>query len=1211
MHIKKIKIQGFKTYKNETIVNQLSPHCNAVVGRNGSGKSNFFAAIRFVLSDAYTHMTREERQSLIHDGSGTIMSAYVEVVFDNTDKRFPIGKDEISIRRTIGLKKDDYSLDGKSATRSDVMHLLESAGFSRSNPYYIVPQGRITSLTNSKDHERLLLLKEVSGANVFENKLKESMKEMAQSEMKCQRIDEALQNIQERINDLQIESADLKDFQHLEKQKKILEFNIFDREINELNESIEELSSRHEQLLAESHNDLSTMEKREKLCVNLQNAIKDLNVNLKVVTAEKEEAFMEHDSLLKLFATKEVALNELRNSLEGSGETLDGLEKQMREVEMALCEAGDAVKKHEPHLNKLQDQEKILKSQLQELIAEQRALYSKQFRFLKHATKEQRDTWLSKEISRLRKESKLKEQEIKEISALLMNFENEDNKISGKISEAEKFSTEYADEISTLKLANTELKTKITECVDSRKHLWREEIKLRSVKDSLTNDLINTTNSLNQTMAPSVAQGLSAVTKAAQRLDLESNIYGTVAELFSINEKYKVAAEAIAGTSLFHVVVDTDATAATLIEELNRNKSGRITFIPLNRIEPLNIQYPDSQENQCIPLISKIKCNDENVGKAMQQIFGKALVVKDLQRGSELSRKFKLTCITLDGDRADVKGAISGGYRDYKVSRIDALKLQRIAKTELKKTEVELEKVVEKINQCNQTITSVNNELQLNTRDLDKLLESIEQLKQDLVQATTRRLQLQESIFASGANLVSLQSARDAIISKIKHHEQELDSDFSRTLSDNEAEKLQKLNSEIAAVELQMDQILATITVEENEHNELDNTRQRLVNQCNMLAQQIRTFGDKKVNVQALEELESECNLLKYKLANVLLRSEELVVVHKKISDEIAQNEEALSRANKQQLTSMTSFETYQKESSRIVNQKLIKEQTKAEINNSIKNLGIIPQFGSDDFAGLTTDEMAHQLKKVNEDLVKYSHINRKALEQYNQFTKQQEDLRSRREDLDVSKQSIEDLIKNLQKQKKDAIMNSFKQVAEAFHNVFEQLVPQGIGYLTLQRKLSLSSESQLQNQEHQTQDVDFDEASDYQDSIDNYTGVAISVSFNSKDDEQQKIEQLSGGQKSLCAIALIFAIQHCDPAPFYLFDEIDSNLDTQYRTSVAALIKSLSSQAQFICTTFRPELLSLAADKFYGVVFTNKVSNILEIDKEEAMNFVEGHSST
>ncbi|GMF53317.1 unnamed protein product [[Candida] boidinii] len=196
MHIKRIVIQGFKTYKNTTVIESFSPHNNVVVGRNGSGKSNFFAAIRFVLSDAYTNMSREERQSLIHEGSGTVMSAFVEIIFDNTDRRLPIDTDEVIIRRTIGMKKDDYSLDQKSATKSDIMNLLESAGFSRSNPYYIVPQGRITSLTNAKDAERLQLLKEVAGAKVFETKLKESLKEMNNTNKKRDQIDEMLSYIE-------------------------------------------------------------------------------------------------------------------------------------------------------------------------------------------------------------------------------------------------------------------------------------------------------------------------------------------------------------------------------------------------------------------------------------------------------------------------------------------------------------------------------------------------------------------------------------------------------------------------------------------------------------------------------------------------------------------------------------------------------------------------------------------------------------------------------------------------------------------------------------------------------------------------------------------------------------------------------------------------------------------------------------------------------
>jgi structural maintenance of chromosome 3 (chondroitin sulfate proteoglycan 6) len=148
MHIKTLTIQGFKSYRDSTPLEPFSPGLNVVVGRNGSGKSNFFSAIRFVLSDAYTSMSREDRQALLHEGTSTAttLSAFVEIVFANDDGRFPTGRDEVVLRRTIGLKKDEYSVDRKSSSKAEVMNLLESAGFSRSNPYYIVPQGRVRLL---------------------------------------------------------------------------------------------------------------------------------------------------------------------------------------------------------------------------------------------------------------------------------------------------------------------------------------------------------------------------------------------------------------------------------------------------------------------------------------------------------------------------------------------------------------------------------------------------------------------------------------------------------------------------------------------------------------------------------------------------------------------------------------------------------------------------------------------------------------------------------------------------------------------------------------------------------------------------------------------------------------------------------------------------------------------------------------------------------
>jgi len=172
MHIKQVVIRGFKTYKEQvSLAEDFHPGVNVVVGFNGSGKSNFFNAILFVISDHFGTLRAEMRKSLLHEGAGpAVLTAFVEIVFDNADRRMPIDKSEVRVRRTIGVKKDDYSLDGKHATRAEVFNLLESCGFTKSNPYYIVQQGKIAELTLMNDLRRLELIKEISGASVYDEK---------------------------------------------------------------------------------------------------------------------------------------------------------------------------------------------------------------------------------------------------------------------------------------------------------------------------------------------------------------------------------------------------------------------------------------------------------------------------------------------------------------------------------------------------------------------------------------------------------------------------------------------------------------------------------------------------------------------------------------------------------------------------------------------------------------------------------------------------------------------------------------------------------------------------------------------------------------------------------------------------------------------------------------------------------------------------------
>ena len=256
----------------------------------------------------------------------------------------------------------------------------------------------------------------------------------------------------------------------------------------------------------------------------------------------------------------------------------------------------------------------------------------------------------------------------------------------------------------------------------------------------------------------------------------------------------------------------------------------------------------------------------------------------------------------------------------------------------------------------------------------------------------------------------------------------------------------------------------------------------------------------------------------------------------------------------------------------------------------------------------MSQKQLFKQLEKANTELKKYSHVNKKALDQFISFSEQKEKLMSRKDELDRGHKKIQDLMDVLEQRKFEAILFTFKQVSKYFQEVFKKLVPTGQGTLAIKRdqvrpiktKIFLTLINVML-----FQDDDSSSNEDQAHRLENATGVSCSVSFTGRNAEMKEMAQLSGGQKSLVALALIFAIQKCDPAPFYLFDEIDAALDAQHRKAVADMIHELSDGAQFITTTFRPELLQHSS-KFYGVKFRNKVSHVDCVSREDAYDFVE-----
>ncbi|KAH1626445.1 hypothetical protein KXX21_004700 [Aspergillus fumigatus] len=1195
MYVKQIIIQGFKSYKDQTVIEPFSPKHNVIVGRNGSGKSNFFAAIRFVLSDAYTHLGREERQALLHEGSGSaVMSAYVEIIFDNSDDRFPTGKPEVVLRRTIGLKKDEYTLDRKNATKSDVMNLLESAGFSRSNPYYIVPQGRVTALTNMKDSERLNLLKEVAGTQVYEARRAESLKIMHETNNKKAKIDELLDFINERLAELEEEKDELRNFQEKDKERRCLEYTIYSREQQEISGILDNLEEQRQTGVEDTDLNRDRFIEGEKGMAQIDAEIAECKQQIEFLKVDKVQLEDERRGASKALAQVELRAKSLSEN-QATAQVLKARhDEDLRTVERAIKEREAELEELIPRFNAVREQEDNIKAQLNEAETIRQRLYAKQGRNSRFRNKSERDKWLQAEIrenhtsiSTVQAVMAQTQEDIKELENDIALLEPETERLRQQIDGK-------GDTVHSVEQQVQAAKDERDRLMDQRKELWREEAKLDSILANASNEVDRAERTLSQMMDHNTSRGIAAVRRIKRQHNLEG-VYGTLAELFEVNDRYRTAVEVTAGQSLFHYVVDTDETATKVLEILQQEKAGRVTFMPLNRLRSKPANLPRASDT--IPMIDKLQY-DSAFEKAFNHVFGKTIICPNLQVASQYARSHGVNAITPEGDRSDKRGALTGGFHDSRQSRLDAVKNLTKWRDEYenkKNRGAEIRKELEKLDQV---ITKSVGELQKLEQQRHQVQHSSGPLRQELRSKRDLLQKKNDSLDAKRKALRNIETNLAALSDQVNAFEAELNTPFQKALSNEEEAQLESLSVVAQNLRQQYQELSAQRSELEARKSILEvELRENLNPRLDQLVSRDTDMGDDDGQGN-LKETEREMKRLRKSLENLSQRLQNVDESIEKANAQANELEKQKAEIRLELEELARSIEKHQRRMEKNMQKKAALTKQAAECAANIRDLGVLPDEAFTKYKHTDSNTVVKKLHKVNEALKKYSHVNKKAFEQYNSFTKQRETLTSRREELEASQKSIEELISVLDQRKDEAIERTFKQVSREFANIFEKLVPAGRGRLIIQRKTDRAL--------RQEDDMDSDDERAQQ-SVENYVGVGISVSFNSKHDEQQRIQQLSGGQKSLCALALVFAIQACDPAPFYLFDEIDANLDAQYRTAVAQMLQSISesTNGQFICTTFRPEMLHVA-EKCYGVSFRQKASTIDVVSREEALKFVE-----
>ncbi|TVU26566.1 hypothetical protein EJB05_29119 [Eragrostis curvula] len=1097
MYIKKVIIQGFKSYREEILAEPFSPKVNVVVGANGSGKSNFFHAIRFVLSDVFQNLRNEDRVALLHEGAGqSVLSGFVEIVFDNSDNRIPVDMEEVHLRRTL-----------------------------------------IAFLTLMKDSERLELLKEIGGTHVYEDKRQKSLKILRETANSKKQIDLVSNYLEERLRELDEGKEELMKYQQLDKQRRSIEYNILDHELNEASNELASVRFYHKISERISKADNEMLESHEKI-KSSDKEIKRLTKRINDINTQKEDAEKSRTEALKIIYQTELDLGGINDIISSEKKAKDeavwNLQNLTKDIEEFKTELA---KVSESYQSKLKEEEKISKS-IRDHHKQLSRLYQKQGRAIQFPNKAARDMWLQNEIEGLetllssdRKQECLLQEEIRTLTDGMNNLMVYIDSQKDEFGKLEATLTKHHKDYNDLCKQRDMLQ-------ERRKSLWKEESDVKTEIDGLMEDVVKAQKSLDRAMPGDIRRGLNSVRSIVMDYCI-TGVCGPVLELVDCNEILFTVVEVTAANSLFHVVVDNDDTAMKIIKKLTQEEGGRVTFIPLNRVKVPDISYPKSSD--VVPLLKKLKY-DANHRLALEQ-------------DSHMSRS---------SDQVTKNGGMTGGFYDHRRSKLKFVKIIKDNQVEIKKKKAHLDSIGNNLKDIlltkDKKIMELLTNLQHINAEHDHAKSELEQCTVDITNAMKQKGSHEKALEKRKKSLGSIHDEIEKIESSIAMKKDEMGTELIHELTIEERDLLSQLNPKITKL-----------------------------NENFLLCKESRIkFETRK------DELENNLSI------NFIRRQKELEAI---ISSADSSTLTMESESKKQELKS------YNRKFDELTS--LLKGTNPAcearsawEVQDGTEDLKQLMNSRrvyinkQEEYKGKNKKQLQKMLYDCNEQLKQFSHVKQKALDLYVNFSEQRDELKRRRVELDAGDLKIKELVSLLDQRKDESIERTFKGVARNFREVLSKLVQGGHGYLVMTKKKD-DHAGDGENNGDETREQDLEGRAEKK-----YVGVKVSFSGN---EETQSMKKLSGGQKAVVALALIFAIEKCDSAPFYLFDEIDAALDPQYRTAIASMIRCLADKdgIQFITTTFRPEIVKLA-DKMYRVTQQNRVSSINVASKEEALKFIE-----
>ena len=1185
MYLKRIEIHGFKSFANK-IVLDFHEGITGIVGPNGSGKSNVADAVRWVLGEQSAKQLRGgNMQDVIFAGTQIRKPqgfAYVAITLDNSDHSLDISYEEITVSRRIYRSgESEYMINGSACRLKDISELFFDTGIGKDG-YSIIGQGQVEKILSGKAEDRRELFDEAAGITKYKRRKLLAEKKLENERENLIRVKDILSELSRQVGPLEEQSKTARKYLDLREELKYHDINIFVNETDKLRQ--ESVKTSEQEVIAledleRLNKDLEALNKRYE---DLDGAVQKLDEDIDSVKSHINDTNLEisdYEGKVALYTEQinynqqnerniELRLHDMSLDIEKKNNEIIKYRDDIESLNKKLEQQNALIEKFEDEIISkntfISDVEKDISNNKSEIL---KSLNEKSSLL----TRNQKYETLIEQIRIRKSEAAQKIIDIKTSeSKIRSEFDSERQKLS-KLREEEKRNKEKLDEI--LKQIR-EKSLEINEKNNNLSRLQKENQHYSAKLESLKN----------------IAEKYEGYGTSVKRI-MENNsfsqkgVHGVVAEIIKTEKKYEIAIETALGGRIQNIVTDTEETAKDLIEYLKKNKFGRATFVPLSAVrESKDLKdIPILKEDGVLGTASKLVSADAMYSSLVSNLLGRIIVVSDIDKAVIIAKKYRYEyrLVTLEGDLFNTGGSISGGAyknasnllgRKRELEELESSIEKIHREEEILSLELESQNnIYEKLKKSRNELNNILHEMQVEVSALSVSVDAYEKKLKDNNASGLEFIEERAKLEEEEKILSNEKLGLIKELENIQNIHKKIEIDVSEAESGIQGYRLERddILRKLSDTRLSISGISHSISFNNENIDRLKLEIQKLEEDKVVL------FKEKEENKDLLLQRKDDISSSKIKIDELrvqvaALKEEELKYSDLK-SEQLKKQKEAFSQ--KDELS--RSISGLEKETYRLSTQKEKIEERLAQLSNYMwqeyeLTLSTAKElFEKVESSGLPLSDVQKIIIDIKKQIKELGDINVHSIEEYREVSDRYELMKTQYEDIISAEASLVEIIENLDELMRKQFAEKFVEINEQFNKVFVELFGGGAGILKLE------------------EDVDLLEA-------------GISIISQPPGKKLQNMMQLSGGEKALTAISLLFAIQNLKPSPFALLDEIEAALDDSNVDRFANYLHKLSNRTQFIVITHRRGTM-VSADRLYGITMQEKgISTLVSVNLVE-----------